>query len=163
MNFTHLTRKILNSILKFLLAIQGFALLSLLGIEVFFRYVINSALSWPGEVAGFVFVWFTLLGTAYLVGENSHIAFSLISSRVSNPLKNVLYFFSQVSIIFYSYFMIVPGFKYTKLFSFAVSPAAGINMSWLYSAVPVSGVIIILYSTMNIIDLVSKKQNMGNP
>ncbi len=160
MNLIHLIRTALNSILKFLLAIQGFTLLSLLGIEVFFRYVLNSALSWPGEVAGFVFVWFTLLGTAYLVGENSHIAFSLVSSRVSNILKNLIYLFSQVCIIFYAYFMIAPGFKYTKLFSFAVSPAAGINMAWLYSAVPISGFIILSYSVLNIIDLFMKKQGM---
>jgi len=146
-------RKGLNITIKVLLAVQGFALLSLLGIEVFFRYVLNSALSWPGEVAGFVFVWFTLLGTAYLVGEDSHIAFSLISSHVSEGIKKGLYLFTQLMILSYVYFMVFPGFKYTKLFSFAVSPAAGISMAWLYSAVPVSGVLIFLYVSMNIANI----------
>ncbi len=141
--------KVLNIIIKFVLAIQGFALLSLLGIEVFFRYVLNSALSWPGEVAGFVFVWFTLLGTAYLVGENAHIAFSLISSRVPDSVKKSLYLFTQLMILGYAYFMIFPGYRYTKMFSFAVSPAAGISMAWLYSAVPVSGVLISFYAFIN--------------
>lgn len=150
MKYINSIKRGLDLILKVLLALGGFALLSLLGIEVFFRYVLNSALSWPGEVAGFVFVWFTLLGTALLVGEDSHIAFSLISSHIPSGIKKFLYLFTQLSIMAYAYFMIFPGFKYTQFFGFAVSPAAGISMTWLYSAVPISGILIFLYALMNI-------------
>jgi len=122
----------------------------LLGIEVFFRYVLESALSWPEEVAGMVFVWFTLVGTAYLVGENSHIAFSLISKRTPPWVGKVLGIFSQLIVIAYALIMVVPGAKYVRMFSFVTSPAANINLTWVNLAVPVSGGLIIFYALINI-------------
>jgi len=137
-------------LLRVFLVLLGGALLILLGIEVFFRYVLESALSWPEEVAGMVFVWFTLVGTAYLVGENSHIAFSLISKRSPPWVKKALGVLSQLVIIAYAVIMVVPGAEYVKMFSFVTSPAANINLTWVNMAVPVSGVIIIFYSLINI-------------
>ncbi len=137
-------------LLRGLLVLLGGALLVLLGIEVFFRYVLESALSWPEEVAGMIFVWFTLVGTAYLVGENTHIAFSLISKRSPQWVKKVLGIFSQLVIIAYAAVMVVPGARYVKMFSFVTSPAANINLTWVNMAVPVSGVLIIFYSLINI-------------
>lgn len=137
-------------LLRVFLVLLGGALLILLGIEVFFRYVLESALSWPEEVAGMVFVWFTLVGTAYLVGENSHIAFSLISKRSPPWVKKALGVLSQLVIIAYAVIMVVPGAEYVKMFSFVTSPAANINLTWVNMAVPVSGALIIFYSLINI-------------
>ena len=143
-------REGVDLLLRAFLVLQGGALLLLLGIEVFFRYVLESALSWPEEVAGMVFVWFTLVGTAYLVGENSHIAFSLISKRTPPWVGKVLGIFSQLIVIAYALIMVVPGAKYVRMFSFVTSPAANINLTWVNLAVPVSGGLIIFYALINI-------------
>ncbi len=143
-------KEAVDLLLRVFLVLQGGALLLLLGIEVFFRYVLESALSWPEEVAGMIFVWFTLVGTAYLVNENSHIAFSLISKRSPDWVKKVLGVFSQLIVIAYAVFMVVPGMRYVKMFSFVTSPAANINLTWVNMAVPASGVLIIFYSLINI-------------
>ncbi len=141
----------LNKIIEIAFIICGGALLILLGIEVFFRYVLNNALSWPEEVAGFVFVWFTLLGTAYLVNENSHISFSILSSKGSRKVKTILFILSQIAILAYAYFMIVPGYNYVKYFGFVLSPAASIKMKWVYLAIPISGILIFIYVILNFI------------
>ncbi len=143
-------KEAVDLLLRVFLVVLGGALLILLGIEVFFRYILESALSWPEEVAGMIFVWFTLVGTAYLVGENSHIAFSLISKRSPRWVGKVLGIFSQLVIIAYAVVMVVPGVQYVKMFSFVTSPAANINLTWVNMAVPVSGVLIVFYSLTNI-------------
>ncbi len=136
--------------LRIFMVLLGGTLLVLLGIEVFFRYVLESALSWPEEVAGMIFVWFTLVGTAYLVGENSHIAFSLISKRSPRWVGKTLGIFSQLVIVAYAVVMVIPGARYVKMFSFVTSPAANINLTWVNMAVPVSGALIIFYALINI-------------
>ena len=63
----------LRRVIVFIVSLQGVVLVVLIGTGVFFRYVVGQALSWPEEVAGIIFVWFTLLGIALLTQSGEHI------------------------------------------------------------------------------------------
>ena len=41
------------------------------GIQVFYRYVLNASLSWPGEVSQWAFSWAVFVGMAVLTGSQS--------------------------------------------------------------------------------------------
>ena len=40
---------------------------------VFFRYVLNNSLSWSDELVRYLFVWFSLVGSALVLREREHI------------------------------------------------------------------------------------------
>lgn len=137
----------------FVLALQGFALVAFIGIEVMYRYVLGRALSWPEEVAGIVFVWYTLLGIAVVLQEDSHISFDFLLKRFPSPVVKGLSLFSLLIIMGYAGFMIFYGISYARMFSFQTTPAANINLLWLNLSLPLSGGCIVVFALLKAIDL----------
>jgi len=145
--------KYLSKLIVFVLVIQGVGLVTLIGIEVLFRYVIGQALSWPEEVAEIVFVWFTLLGVAVVLQEDSHISFDFLLKRLPAVIGKAISLLSLLIIAGYAVFMIYFGYTYATTFSFATSPAANINLLWLNTSLPIAGFFIFSFALLKIIEL----------
>lgn len=150
---------VLNKLCSFINRICGFlsifligALVFLISIEVFFRYVVKNALSWPEELAGFCFVWVTMLGASICLYKKSHIGVSIITDKFPNTLKGFFKIVIYLMIIGFSYLMISKGYLLLKIVCNQFSPAAQIRMSWEYSAIPVTGIIFILYCFISILN-----------
>jgi TRAP-type C4-dicarboxylate transport system permease small subunit len=148
--------RLLKELLVFSLFIQGMALVILIGIEVLFRYVFGNALSWPEEVAGIVFTWFTLIGTVIVTRSGEHIEFTTLLSRLPPGLNKLFAVFSQLVISMFATFMVIYGYQYAIMFTFEKTPAAGINLLWLNFALPVNGALILFYAMWNILKIVSR-------
>lgn len=149
---------------RFLMAVlvtQGVCLVLIIGIAVFFRYVMGAALSWPEEVAQIIFVWYTLLGVVLLVGSDSHIAFDFMEKSTPPVVSCLIRISSQVLIILYGGIMAVYGWKYMMMFPNEVSPAAGINLCWLKICVPVAGVILIFFVCFNLVSAYGPRAKGG--
>ena len=145
--------KVLRKIVAFTVALQGLVLTLLIGTEVFFRYVVGRALSWPEEVAGIFFVWFTFLGVVLLTQSGEHIEFNFLAQQLSSRASKVLSVFIQVMIGLYALFISLSGYAYAIMFRFENTPAAGINSLWLNLALPISGLLIFFYSQLNILKI----------
>jgi TRAP-type C4-dicarboxylate transport system permease small subunit len=143
----------LRRILILVLSLQGLALVVLIGMEVFFRYIVGRALSWPEEVLGLIFVWFTLLGVVLLTQSGEHIEFSFLINRLGPRLGKVFAIFIQAVIAFFSLLMILYGYSYAMMFRFENTPAVGINALWLNLSLPICGLLILLYSQLNILKI----------
>jgi len=142
----------INSICSFLSMFLVGILVFLISTEVFFRYVIRNALSWPEELAGFCFVWLTILGSCICLYKKSHIGVSIITDKFPVILKGFFKIVVYLMIIGFSYIMTSKGYLLLKVVFKQFSPAAQINMGWEYSAIPVAGIIFILYSLVSILN-----------
>lgn len=146
----------------FAVTLQGIVLVILIGMEVFFRYVVGRALSWPEEVAGIIFVWFTLLGITLLTRSGEHIEFNFLVTRVGPRAGKIFLIFTQTVIAAFSLLMIVYGYTYAMLFRFENTPAAGINILWLNLSLPICGLLILFYSQLNIINILKSPKGKDN-
>jgi TRAP-type C4-dicarboxylate transport system permease small subunit len=151
--------KLLLKVLTVILVLQGIGLVALIGVEVLFRYVIGSALSWPEEVAGIVFVWFTLFGIALVMREDEHIAFDSLMQHSSPWVRKGIRIFSQLIIAGYALFMVYYGYTYAAMFTFEKTPAARINLLWLNLAVPLSGILLFFYSLLKMVESLKSSEN----
>jgi TRAP-type transport system small permease protein len=152
----------LRRIIIFAVSLQGIVLVILIGTEVFFRYAVGRALSWPEEVLGFVFVWFTLLGVVLLTESGEHIEFSFLSNRLGPRVGQILAVFTQVLIALFSILMMVHGYTYAVMFRFESTPASGINTLWLNLSLPICGLLILFYAHLNIIRILkAPEKNPG--
>lgn len=152
----------LRKIIVFIVSLQGIMLVILIGTEVFFRYAVGRALSWPEEVLGFIFVWFTLLGVVLLTQSGEHIEFSFLPNRLGPRMGKIFSIFTQALIALFSILMIVYGYTYAVMFRFESTPAAGINALWLNLSLPICGLLIFFYSQLNIIRILkSPEKNPG--
>jgi TRAP-type C4-dicarboxylate transport system permease small subunit len=129
------------------------ALVILIGMEVFFRYVVGRALSWPEEVLGLIFVWFTLIGVVLLTQSGEHIEFSFLIGRLGPRVGKIFAVFIQAVIAFFAVLMILYGYSYAILFLSERTPAVGINALWLNLSLPMCGLLILLYSQLNILKI----------
>ncbi len=154
-------RRFMNRLIMSVLIFQGISLVLIIGVSVFFRYVVGAALSWPGEVAGIIFVWYTLLGVVVLVGSESHIAFDLIGKYAPAFIDKFVKLLSQCIVLLYGVFMVVYGWKYLQLFPDETSPAAGINLSYLKVAIPVTGVLVVAYVSLNIVEVFKRSSRLA--
>ncbi len=53
--------------------------------EVFFRYVLNTPLSWGGELSQTILVWITFIGAAAMLYRGEHMVIDLLVQRISSP------------------------------------------------------------------------------
>jgi len=148
--------KYLNKVLVFFVFVQGMGLVILIGIEVLFRYALANALSWPEEVAGILFTWFTLIGTVLVTRSGEHIEFSSLLVRLPPGVNKALGVFNQLIIGAFAMFMVIYGYNYAMMFTFEKTPAAGINLLWLNFALPVNGLLILLYALWNILKIITR-------
>ncbi|HEC93323.1 MAG TPA: TRAP transporter small permease [Candidatus Atribacteria bacterium] len=142
----------INRICSLLCIFLSGALVFFISIEVFFRYIIRNALSWPEEVSGFCFVWLTMLGATICMYKKSHVGVSILVDKFPSVLQGFFKIIVYSMIIWFSYLMLSKGILLLKIVSQQFSPAAQINMAWEYSAIPVTGIIFILYCLISILN-----------
>ncbi|MBP1698723.1 MAG: transporter small permease [Deltaproteobacteria bacterium] len=153
----------LRRVIVFIVSLQGLVLVILIGTGVFFRYVVGQALSWPEEVAGINFVWFTLLGIALLTQSGEHIEFTFLQNRLSPRMGKIFSIFTQALVTLFSVLMIAYGYTYAMMFSSESTPAAGINTLWLNLSLPISGLLVLFYSQLNIIRILKSPERKPSP
>lgn len=134
------------------LAIVAMTLLSTW--QVIARYILNDPSTLSEEIIRFTLIWFTLLAAAYVFGMNKHIAILFIRERFSWKIQVFLTYFSQIAVLLTVIIVFIyGGIRITMLTIPQIAPATGISMGFVYSALPVSGVIILFYTIYNIMTI----------
>lgn len=117
--------------------------------QVFSRYVLQQSSSITEELATFLLIWVGLLGSAYAYREKAHLGIDLISNKLTSKGK----FYSEtivlIVVILVSLFVFVFGGLRLVYITFTLnqlSPAIRINMGFIYSVAPITGILIILYA-----------------
>ncbi len=117
--------------------------------QVFSRFVLQQSSSVTEELATFLLIWVGLLGSAYAYREKAHLGIDLISDKLNSKGK----FYSEIIVLIVvalvSLFVFVLGglrLVYITYTLNQLSPAMRINMGFIYTVVPLTGILIILYS-----------------
>lgn len=89
--------------------VAGIALLvmvAIIPVGIFARYVLNSALSWPEPVAIICMVTFTFIGAAVSYRAGSHIAVTMMTDRLSEPLRKICFLLADLMLMAISLFIL---------------------------------------------------------
>lgn len=142
----------IDRILFFLLFIIVVAILFCVTLQVFSRYLLNAPATFTEELVRFLLIWLGLLGGAYTFGVKGHIALTLLLDKFSLKIKNILNVFIDIIVLFLALFvLIIGGMKLISITHNQLSSVLVIPMWWVYSCMPISGVIIIFYQIYYII------------
>ncbi|MGL5287087.1 TRAP-type C4-dicarboxylate transport system, small permease component [Aeromonas sp. RU39B] len=125
--------------------------------QVVSRYIFNSPSTMTEELLRFSLVWISVIGMAYVAGRKEHISLTLFLDKCPARWTRVWHLIIQlVFILFAIYVMIMGGWKISANAMVQVSPVLRLSMGHVYFALPISGVLIIVYSLLNIADLFSQ-------
>jgi len=146
--------KYFNTLVKWFLAIMMMAIAALTFYQVFMRYLFNNAPSWSEELVRFLFIWCSFVAAAIGVKERIHIGIDVFVSLLPAKVRSLTEVLVNLGIIVFSGYMIKYGWAVTLMTQRQPSPALGLPMSWVYLSIPVMGVMLILYCSMEIINIV---------
>lgn len=146
----------ITSILEKILMLAMAAIVLVVTWQVFSRFIIQSPSSFTEELSRFLLIWIGILGAAYAYKTKAHLGLDLFVEKMAPARKHkALLLIECLTIIFASSVMIYGGLS---LVSLAVelkqiSASLNINMGIIYSAIPLSGVLIVMFALDNIIEL----------
>lgn len=129
-----------------LILLAAVVMIGSLLLGVFFRYVVQSSLSWSEEVAILGFTWVVLLTASLGVREDSHVRITLIDDILPAKPRWALAQLILLAIAAFGLVMVWTGYTFIEFTLGQVSPAVQYP-SWLMnSAVPVSGALITVHA-----------------
>lgn len=117
--------------------------------QVFSRFILNNPSSFSEELARFLLIWIGFLGGAYAYRQYAHLGLDIIVSnldglkkRVAEGLSNVVCFLFSAIILVYGGMKMV----FLTLDLQQLSAALQIKMGYVYLAIPLGGVLMMLFS-----------------
>ncbi len=138
--------KILEKTLGWLLGVMVVAIAVLVLFQVFCRSFFNISLSWTTELSTFLFGWVVFLGAALGFRDKIHFSMDFTLTKLSPQFKKVLELINKLIVTGFIGIMIKYGFDIVKLVQYQTSPAMAISMSFFYATIPVSGLVMLLYT-----------------
>lgn len=112
--------------------------------QVVFRYAIAAPLPWSEELARYCFVWIVFLGGAVGLARGIHLGVDLFVNRLPPKARRALDALTSALIAGFAATVIYASYPVINMNMFQRSPALGVQMSWIYIAIPVSMVLILL-------------------
>jgi TRAP-type C4-dicarboxylate transport system permease small subunit len=150
----------INRILEVFLVI----LMSVLVVDVLWqvtsRYILSSPSSFTDELAGFLLIWVGVLGAAYVAGRKEHLAIDILIQRSSPARQRMLLYIIYSLIFLFALSVMVTGgvvLMYTRFALQVKSAALELPLGYVYSVLPVSGLIIMYYEVVHILQLKGTK------
>lgn len=113
--------------------------------QVLTRFILTDPSSFTEELARFTLIWIGLMGAAFAFRRHSHLSLNLIMNKASEQKKRLLVRFSHLMCFLFAASVMV--FGGVKLMSLTlslnqISPALNIPIGYVYSCIPLSGLLI---------------------
>ena len=117
--------------------------------QVASRFLLRSPSSFTEELAGFLLIWIGLLGGAYGIRTRAHLGIDLIVSKLPGAPRRAAEACAHLLVLLFALTTLVFGGSRLVVLAFElnqISAAMGIRMGIVYLALPVSGLIVCLFS-----------------
>jgi len=112
---------------------------------VIFRYLLNSPLAWPEELARYSLVWLTFIGAPLATKSYSHIVVDFSGLFLpERPRLMVALAVHSIVIVFLAVFFVY-GFLLVQKMWVAVSPALSIRVGYVYLSIPLGTALMIVH------------------
>jgi TRAP-type C4-dicarboxylate transport system permease small subunit len=128
---------------------------------VFCRYVLFAPLPWSEQIPKYAMIYMGFLGASVGISRNRHIGFDILVTRLPSMIRKLIVVAGRILILFFLVMMTIYGVSFAMAVGFSSNaPMLPIPMFYLFLAVPIGGVFMILQAT---IGLVLDVINLINP
>ena len=120
-------------------------ILLLVIVQVAMRYLFNSPLTWSEELAVFVMIWLTFIGSLICMRDKEHIEVTILVDHLPRPLQRIVVAFSRLASVFFLLVVAYYGFELVMENMTVTSPANKISMGLVYTIIPLSSLGMVFY------------------
>ena len=132
---------------------------------VFTRIVVKQQANWTEELARFLLVWVTLLGGAVAFGTKGHLGVDYFVGKFHADARKCMAVVGHLVVLFFAVAVFLYGGSRVVSDALAVeqmTPALGWKMGYVYAAVPLAGVFILLFSLEEMLSPTLVDSNHGD-
>ena len=125
--------------------------------QVATRYLLNSPSSYTEELATYLLIWISLLGTVYALRLKAHLGIDFLTRRFGDTGLRLSHYFVYLMVIVFAASIFVYGgsrLVYITLSLNQLSAAFKVPVGYVYTIIPVTGVLLVFYSVLEIIQYV---------
>jgi len=134
----------INSITRyFVIAIMGLMIVAVF-LQVLFRFFLDQPLAWTEELARYLLVWLTFLGSAYAMSIKAHIGTEYIQKFLSPLWNKIVLSVAALLTITFFVVMIHQGYLLSMRSMTQTSPSLLVPMGYVYMVIPISGILLIM-------------------
>ena len=134
-----------NKFLDALCVVCMALILLLVVLQVVMRYVFNSPLTWSEELAVYVMIWLTFIGSLICMRDKEHIEVTILVDHLPRPLQRIVVAFSRLASVFFLLVVAYYGFELVMENMTVTSPANKISMGLVYTIIPLSSLGMVFY------------------
>jgi TRAP-type transport system small permease protein len=133
-------------IVRTVILLQAAAIFAIIIVTVVTRYGFRFVLSWSEEVPRYLLIWVSFLGAAACVDLRDHIAFDYLYNRFPAPVRSAIQLLINAAIFGFGWIMLLYGIRFVEQFGGDFMESIPFTNVWYYTALPVSGALMMLYS-----------------
>lgn len=118
--------------------------------QVISRLVLQSPSSFTEELARYMLVWVGILGASYVSGQKMHLAIDILPTKLTGKSKAYLEIFIELCVFAFALVVLVIGgarLVSITLMLNQISAALQIKLGYVYSVLPLSGILMMFYSS----------------
>ena len=146
---------LLNQISIYLIAVLLGTMSVVVFLQVVFRFC-GRSLPWSGELARYMMIYMTYVGTAVAVRAKSHIAVEAAVGALPQKAQEVAELVVDILLLVLFYVLIVYGWKLVQITMAQKSPAIGFKMGTIYASIFISALLMTVHTFRNILgDLIT--------
>ncbi len=125
---------------------------------VFTRYVMGEQAKWTEELARFLLVWVSLLGGALAFGTKGHLGVDYFVGKLHPDARKLMAVIAHGIVLFFAGAIFLYGGGRVVGDALAMeqmTPALGWKMGYVYLALPIAGIFMVLFTLENLLETIA--------
>ena len=156
MKVLHEIRRWIDLILSSACAVIFAAMVVIGTYQIVTRFIFRRPSTVSEELLTYSFTWMALLASAYVFGKRDHMRMGFAADKLGKGGQKILSIVSEILImIMAGSVMVYGGLTIMQLTMTQSTASLGIPMGVVYTIIPLSGVLIVIYSILNLTDLIA--------
>jgi len=151
-------RTVLTRLLNLLAGASFIVMVVLTCWQVFTRYILSNPSSWSEELVSYMFAWMSLLGASIVTSERGHMNIPILVEMTGPSAQKMLQCLGEVIAFLFSMVILVfGGVQIANLAMGQMTSSLGVPIGIFYIVLPLCGVLNMLFTALNIIEILSGK------
>lgn len=121
--------------------------------QVVSRYVFQAPSSFTDELSRYMLIWLGMLGSAYVAGQNNHLAIDILPQKLTGKPKMRLMIFIHIIIIAFVLPVMILGGGNLVYITYVLeqrSATLQVPLAYVYAIIPISGLLVLYYQISSI-------------
>ena len=136
------------------------AMVVLVCLGVFFRYVLNSSLTWYDEFASYLLVWLTFYGTVVADYRRRHIGFELLVDKLAPLQRRIVDIVGEIAVLGFQLVLFYYGWVLTERMGDETAISlTWVKVTWINSVLPITGALLLVISLTRLVSILVGRNN----